>query len=185
MLINYSLQVVEIVEDPLPEEISLEIPDVLQQLLEKDCINIVHLNYSLKLPRNPNVCDILLQYYSHVGSKNGGKGDHSHLSPLREILDGLKTYFDVYLPVLLLYDEEKGQYKRECQDVEPSQIYGFEHLLRLFGKIQNQKHIWFLTVILHMRALVILKHCLIYIGNTCILYIASQFSLFLHIFFHS
>lgn len=82
------------------------------------------------------------------------------LNLLKEVLDGIITYFDFTLLDHLLYAPEKKQYEVvvskkvhvvtsaqqssedtpiECcsENVElPSRIYGVEHLLRLFGVLQ-------------------------------------------------
>lgn len=51
-----------------------------------------------------------------------------------EILKGLRCYFDIALPVMLLYKKERQQYREAVvDDISPSTIYGAEHLLRLFG----------------------------------------------------
>lgn len=48
---------------------------------------------------------------------------------------GILRYFDKVLPVMLLYKNERQQYKEAISnDVRPSTIYGAEHLLRLFGR---------------------------------------------------
>lgn len=71
---------------------------------------------------------------------------------LSEVLDGLKIYFDFTLKDHLLYAEEKAQYElvissHDCHvtnsmDINgesqysqtvPSAVYGYIHLLRLFG----------------------------------------------------
>ena len=58
-----------------------------------------------------------------------------------EILNGLRSYFDKALPVMLLYKEERGQYTDNVQEdhtnITPSSIYGAEHLLRLFGNARS------------------------------------------------
>lgn len=82
---------------------------------------------------------------------------------LREALDGVKTYFDVTLHDHLLYEVERRQFRRlaqshaaqstlvaqDCSVVNgfveplpsmerkllvPSEVYGPEHFLRLFGE---------------------------------------------------
>lgn len=51
-----------------------------------------------------------------------------------EILNGIRSYFDKSLPVILLYKKERQQYHDTVSDnVSPSSVYGAEHLLRLFG----------------------------------------------------
>lgn len=51
-------------------------------------------------------------------------------------MKGLCCYFDKALPVMLLYQNERQQYQEACpNDVVPADIYGAEHLLRLFGML--------------------------------------------------
>lgn len=51
-------------------------------------------------------------------------------------MKGLCFYFDNALPNMLLYKNEREQYKEACpNDILPSTIYGAEHLLRLFGML--------------------------------------------------
>lgn len=56
---------------------------------------------------------------------------------LKEVVDGIKIYFDRALGNILLYQFERGQYleiRKAYPDKQCSEIYGAEHLLRLFGK---------------------------------------------------
>ena len=55
---------------------------------------------------------------------------------LNEVVDGLKTYFDRALGNILLYRFERHQYvemRKTYPDKPASEVYGSEHLLRLFG----------------------------------------------------
>ena len=55
---------------------------------------------------------------------------------VKEILNGLRCYFDKALPRILLYKSERYQYQKTVmQDMFPSDVYGAEHLLRLFGTV--------------------------------------------------
>lgn len=55
-----------------------------------------------------------------------------------EILNGLRSYFDKALAVILLYKKERQQYNDAVADnVSPSTVYGAEHLLRLFGMLHS------------------------------------------------
>lgn len=57
---------------------------------------------------------------------------------MKEIVDGLRCYFDKALPAMLLYKEERQQYKEVIDDgASPSDVYGAEHLLRLFGTLKS------------------------------------------------
>jgi mortality factor 4-like protein 1 len=53
-----------------------------------------------------------------------------------EVISGIKVYFDRCLGNILLYRFERQQYvdtRRSHDGKEMSEIYGAEHLLRLFG----------------------------------------------------
>merc|ERR1712196_379791 len=52
------------------------------------------------------------------------------------LLTGLRIYFDKALPKLLLYRQERDQWD-VAKDLhhQPSQIYGAEHLVRLFVRL--------------------------------------------------
>lgn len=59
----------------------------------------------------------------------------------QEVLSGIKTYFDKCLGNLLLYRFERQQYvdiRKRNTGKEDSEIYGGEHLLRLFGRCNIQ-----------------------------------------------
>ncbi|TXG59364.1 hypothetical protein EZV62_013937 [Acer yangbiense] len=85
----------------------------------------------VKLPRSPNVDEILSKYLQYRSKKDGMMSDS-----IGEILKGIRCYFDKALPVTLLYKKERQQYHDVVLDnVSPSTIYGAEHLLRLFVKL--------------------------------------------------
>ncbi len=55
---------------------------------------------------------------------------------VKEVTQGLKVYFDKALGSILLYRFERLQYselQHSHPDTEMSELYGAEHLLRLFG----------------------------------------------------
>ncbi len=63
------------------------------------------------------------------------KPDSPESEVLEEILSGLKLYFDRSLGTILLYRYERQQYltiKKTYPNKPASEIYGSEHLLRLF-----------------------------------------------------
>lgn len=58
---------------------------------------------------------------------------------MTEVIEGLKVYFDQALGTILLYKFERPQYENilsENPDADMSDVYGAEHLLRLFGMCQ-------------------------------------------------
>lgn len=53
-----------------------------------------------------------------------------------EVFDGIRIYFNKALGTMLLYRFERNQYadiKRQNPEKDLVDIYGAEHLLRLFG----------------------------------------------------
>ncbi|ESW08761.2 hypothetical protein PHAVU_009G068400 [Phaseolus vulgaris] len=111
--------------------VSIQIPPTLKKQLVDDSEFITHLGKLVKLPRSPNVKDILKNYFDYRLKKCGSMADS-----VEEIMKGLCSYFDKALPVMLLYKTERQQYQEACPaNVFPSAIYGAEHLLRLFVKL--------------------------------------------------
>lgn len=111
--------------------VSIQIPPTLKKQLVDDCEFITHLGKLVKLPRTPNVNDIMKNYFDYRSKKCDLMGDS-----VEEIMKGLCCYFDKALPVMLLYKNERQQYEEACPaNVSPSAIYGAEHLLRLFGML--------------------------------------------------
>ncbi|KAK1410294.1 hypothetical protein QVD17_36829 [Tagetes erecta] len=107
--------------------VDIEIPQTLKQQLVDDWGFVNEQNNLVKLPRSPNIDDILKLYLEYRSKKE---------DMTEEILKGLRCYFDRALPVILLYDKERPQYREYIKnDVSPSSIYGAEHLLRLFVKL--------------------------------------------------
>ncbi|KAL1540897.1 Protein mrg1 [Salvia divinorum] len=119
-------------DNPTTENlIKIQIPPSLKKRLVDDWEFITQQNKLVKLPRSPNVDDILTKYLEHRSKKDGMMTD-----VVGEILNGLRCYFDKALPALLLYKTERLQYREAVSDnTSPSTIYGAEHLLRLFVKL--------------------------------------------------
>ncbi|XAR48386.1 hypothetical protein NMG60_11031203 [Bertholletia excelsa] len=115
----------------LEKLVNIHIPSTLKKQLVDDCEFITHLGKLVKLPRIPNVEDILNKYQDYKLKKDGMVADS-----VREILNGLRCYFDKALPAMLLYKSERDQFQEAVADhASPSTVYGAEHLLRLFVKL--------------------------------------------------
>lgn len=119
----------------------MNLPPALKRVLFEDWKNVTTLGYVVELPRRPSVHDILNQYLADVLAARAEKKHAS--SPeeevvLKEIVESFKRYFDRTLGLALLYKQERPQY-RDLRDSYPntpmSQLYGAEHLLRLFVKL--------------------------------------------------
>ncbi|KAH7567472.1 hypothetical protein JRO89_XS07G0079000 [Xanthoceras sorbifolium] len=116
---------------PMEQVVNLQIPPTLKKQLVDDCEFITHLGKLVKLPRRPNVDEILNKYRDYRSKKDGLKADSTG-----EIVKGLRSYFDKALPAMLLYKSERQQYEDAVAAGDsPSTIYGAEHLLRLFVKL--------------------------------------------------
>lgn len=94
----------------------------------------------LSLPR-PRTVSMLLEDF--LASKKPKVGEEV-LQKHRELLHGLKAYFDKALPLILLYRQERTQYQdflEKCSSsgrkMIPSDVYGLEHLLRLFVRLPS------------------------------------------------
>ena len=135
-------------------EVKISLPDELKLQLVDDWEYITKHGQLVPLPRKPCVKDILQDYKQHYLAH---KRDAAKRSPhvVDEVLKGLKLYFDRSLGQNLLYRFERAQYVEYRKkngpkmgdgdvgnarsgngsmggDMEPSDVYGAEHLLRLF-----------------------------------------------------
>ncbi len=85
--------------------------------------------------RNPKID--LRRSSAHITSKYFHTPPSRATALLSEIISGITLYFDKALGNNLLYRFERAQYvehKRASPDKPMSEIYGAEHLLRLFGE---------------------------------------------------
>uniref|UniRef100_A0A1D1YA12 Mortality factor 4-like protein 1 n=1 Tax=Anthurium amnicola TaxID=1678845 RepID=A0A1D1YA12_9ARAE len=118
-------------DDTKPSEKMIQLPLTLKKQLVDDWEFVSQLGKLVKLPRNPNVDDILKKYLEYRTKKDGMIADS-----VGEILKGIRCYFDKALLAMLLYKNERQQYRDAVGDkVSPSSVYGAEHLLRLFVKL--------------------------------------------------
>ncbi|KAI9310955.1 MRG-domain-containing protein [Dichotomocladium elegans] len=115
-------------------EIKIEIPNSLKAQLVDDWENVTKNQQLVVLPRNPTVSQVLEQYKAFKLQK---KGTSEEL--LNEIVDGIKEYFNNALGSILLYRFERHQYAnvRKEHTEAMSDIYGAEHLLRLFVQMPS------------------------------------------------
>ncbi|PIN16436.1 hypothetical protein CDL12_10914 [Handroanthus impetiginosus] len=111
--------------------VSIQIPSTLKKQLVDDHECITQLGQLVKLPRSPSVYEILNKYFDYRVKKDG-----MMVETVGEIIHGLRCYFDKALPAMLLYKQERQQYKEVITDnISPASVYGAEHFLRLFVKL--------------------------------------------------
>lgn len=126
-------------DDSLDERIPVDISNYMKILLEKDYDLIHNNNKIVSLPASPNVLEILEGYVRHFSmsqlrtNEETGRRRRSRsqfreegrdtdpvkdfenmlarLNLCKEVVDGLRVYFDFTLGQLLLYDAERPQYE--------------------------------------------------------------------------
>lgn len=118
-------------------EVHFTISSSLKTLLVNDWEYITKNHQLVPLPRELTVADLLEKFRVHYTTSVKKKLNTTEHDILEEVLSGLKVYFDSALGHILLYRYERQQYKdiihnEKYQDKAPSEIYGAEHLLRLF-----------------------------------------------------
>ncbi|KAJ3040571.1 Esa1p-associated factor [Rhizophlyctis rosea] len=133
-------------------EIKIAIPEALKTRLVEDWENITKNQQLVSLPRDVTVTQILNNFRDFLkeGERKSKKGKQSEDSKakaleiarlddtINEVVDGLGLYFDKALGNILLYRFERQQYaeiKKQHPDKKMSDLYGAEHLLRLFVQL--------------------------------------------------
>ncbi|CAH2076266.1 unnamed protein product [Thlaspi arvense] len=142
----------KLVKIQIPATLKNQLTDDWDNITQKDKVEIDRVIYHIglkeishlvvKLPRIPNVDEILTKYLE-LRIKKDGINQMKQICVLYritdtvgEILKGIRCYFDKALPMMLLYDKERRQYEEAiADDISPSTVYGAEHLLRLFVKL--------------------------------------------------
>ncbi|KAG7530765.1 hypothetical protein FFLO_04807 [Filobasidium floriforme] len=122
-------------------EVKIPIPDVLRVKLVDDWEAVTKNNQLVTLPRTPNVKEIIEEYKEYCKKKRADKKATRADALLEEIMAGLVVYFDKCLGNNLLYRFERAQYvnmrKETKEEKAMSEIYGAEHLLRLFVNLPS------------------------------------------------
>ncbi|RIB08992.1 MRG-domain-containing protein [Gigaspora rosea] len=111
-------------------KVVIYIPEQLRMQLVQDWESINKSQMLVPLPRKPSVTDIINNYKSWKHEKNKDSDGIAE-----EVSKGVCFYFNKCLGTRLLYQSERNQYKEirsKFENLENAQIYGAEHLLRLF-----------------------------------------------------
>ncbi|KAL4803647.1 MRG-domain-containing protein [Aspergillus unguis] len=117
--------------------VRIVMPDNLKSLLVDDWENVTKNQQVVALPAKSSVNQILDDYLKEEQPKRTGTSD---VDVLEEVIMGVRDYFDKSLDKILLYRFEREQYRvlrkrweTETADKGPLDIYGAEHLTRLFA----------------------------------------------------
>ena len=123
-------------DDAIDSKYCIDIPDELKHILVNDWDLVVHQKMLFKLPAKVTVNNILEQYLDHLKRQQDVEAVKKGVA--QEVIKGVGEYFNVSLGSQLLYNVEKQQYKEDCESVgavQPADVYGSAHLLRLMVKI--------------------------------------------------
>lgn len=120
--------------------VRIVMPDNLKSLLVDDWENVTKNQQVVALPAKASVNQILEDFVAEEKPKRTSSAD---LDVLEEVIMGIKEYFDKALDKILLYRFEREQYKAlrkkweagsgEYSEKGPLDVYGAEHLTRLFA----------------------------------------------------
>lgn len=113
----------------IKNEIKISVPDDLKKKLATDFHNINSLNKIVNLPAS-NTIDMILNDY--VAFKLGQQFEKDVIV---EVVEGIKYYFNSVLSTKLLVNSFERQQNLELfknSTKKPSEVYGCQHLLRLF-----------------------------------------------------
>ncbi|KAI9799261.1 MAG: Esa1p-associated factor [Piccolia ochrophora] len=134
--------------------ILLPLPPHLKSLLVDDWESVTKNLQLVPLPSRTPANTILETYLAQELPKRGGSGGGADADVLEEVIAGLREYFDKCLGRILLYRFEREQFfdvrglweggrvgtgyepaaKEEVVRKGPGDVYGVEHLTRLFGE---------------------------------------------------
>lgn len=116
-------------------------PDNLKSLLVDDWEQVTKNQCVVSLPAKYPVRQILKDWHEEEEPKRSGSSADEDV--LEEVVAGLQEYFDKCLDKILLYRHERPQYRGlrkkfeaatgELADKGPIDVYGAEHLIRLFS----------------------------------------------------
>jgi mortality factor 4-like protein 1 len=113
-------------------EVKIKVPDEVKSWLVDDWDLVTRQKKLVDLPVKSNNVDSILDQY--LAQKKG-----ANKATLREIILGIKEYFNSMIGCQLLYKFERPQYekilKSEAEGKPMSEVYGAVHLMRLFTKI--------------------------------------------------
>ena len=123
--------------------VRMVVPDHVKSILVDDWENVTKNLQLVSLPCDHTVNKILDAYYAH--EKENRRVGSPDADLLDEFVQGLREYFELALGKILLYRLERDQFFQvrewwenptaEHEGIKgPADVYGAEHLARLFGK---------------------------------------------------
>lgn len=124
-------------------------PDNLKSLLVDDWEQVTKNQCVIALPAKYPVRQILQDWHEEELPKRSGSSADEDV--LEEVVAGIQEYFDKCLDKILLYRHERPQYRGlrkkfeaatgDLADKGPIDVYGAEHLIRLFSMYPVPVHL--------------------------------------------
>ncbi len=109
----------------------ISLPSQFKKRLVTDWENINRNEKIMNLPVTPSVTEILDQFSDSVPSDEKGEAD-----AVRQVVRAVKIFFKHALGAMLLYKFERPQFEDfDFSESDVGDVYGAEHLLRLFVKL--------------------------------------------------
>jgi len=120
-------------------EVKINMPQDLRRFLLDDCDFVTRQKQLVPLPKPAEltVRGVTDRYYKHCEEH---PEQYKNAGAIAEVCSGINEYFNVMLGSQLLYKFERTQYSdllKEYPQKLSCDIYGCEHLLRLFVKLSN------------------------------------------------
>ena len=122
--------------------IRILMPDRLKSILVDDWENVTKNLQLVQVPSSKPAGIILDEYFAYATEP--GMRNSQEIDILEEVIQGMKEYFNKSLGRILLYRFEREQFYDISKRMEDAtsdlagkglaEIYGGEHLLRLFGR---------------------------------------------------
>lgn len=125
----------------IPLQLRLRIPAPLKKVVLDDHERVTQKGLALRLPRSkddkPSVADIIKEWQESRSNEEESAEKEVDQEAVAQVATGLISYFDNALRQFLLYQAEVPLYDAALQGgkLAPSDVYGAEHLLRLFIKL--------------------------------------------------
>jgi mortality factor 4-like protein 1 len=119
--------------------IRIVMPDNLKALIVDDWERVTKNNSVVKLPAEKTIRQIFKDWRDEEEPKR--KGNRIDMDVLDEVVAGIMEYFEKMLDKILLYRYERPQYRMLRKKTQhesgpgngPIDVYGAEHLIRLFS----------------------------------------------------
>lgn len=124
--------------EPVPAGVRVPVPSTIQKRLCME-LDLMKQSKLVSIPCTPSVSSILRDYAEYrERRKQKIAQSAATVKEVAAMMQDLTRYFDLALPSCLLYRPEKLQHYKHMEEnkgARPADMYGGEHLLRLFVKL--------------------------------------------------